>query len=73
MKRPSYILVAAVVGAIALIIYFFTRTPGGVTPMNGDNSEATAWISLAVAVVGLAAALVGLVQRFVELRAMRRE
>jgi hypothetical protein len=71
LGRPSYIVGALAVCAIAGFVYFAIRTPEGVTPMNGDGSEAIAWISLAVAVLSLATAVVGLIQRLVELRATK--
>jgi hypothetical protein len=67
MKRPAYIIGAAVICAIALIVYFATRPPGGVTPMSDESSATIAWISLAIAAVSLATAVVGLIQKLVEL------
>jgi hypothetical protein len=72
MKRPSYIIGAAVICAIAFIIYFATRPPDGVTSMNGDSPATIAWVSLAIAVLSLLTAVVGLIQKFVELRASKR-
>ena len=72
LRRPSHIVAALAVCAIAGLVYFATRTPDEVTPMNGNGSEAVAWISLAVAVLSLATAVVGLIQRLVELRASNR-
>ena len=72
LGRPSYIVGALAVCVTAGFVYFATRTPEGVTPMNGDGSEAIAWISLAVALLSLATAVVGLIQRLVELRASNR-
>jgi protein-S-isoprenylcysteine O-methyltransferase Ste14 len=69
VKRPAYIIGAAVVGVIALFVYFATRAPEGITPMDGETSTAIAWISLAVAALSLATAVVGLIQKLVELRA----
>jgi hypothetical protein len=72
MKRPALIVGAAVVCAIALMVYLASRPPESIAPM-GDNSPATiAWISLAVAALSLATAVVGLIQKLVELRAARR-
>lgn len=71
LGRPSHIVGALVVCVIAWFVYVATRTPEGVTPMNGDGSEAIAWISLAVAILSLATAVVGLIQRLVELRASK--
>jgi hypothetical protein len=72
MKRTSYIIGAAVICVIALIVYFATRPPGGVTPMGDESSATVAWISLAVAALSLATAVVGLIQKLVELRASNR-
>ena len=72
MKRPAIIIAAAVIGVIALIVYFTTRTPAGITPMDGAPAT-IAWISLAIAILSLATAVVGLIQRLVELRAARRD
>jgi hypothetical protein len=72
MKRPASIIGAAVICVIALIVYFGTRPPGGVTPMDGESSATIAWISLAVAALSLATAVVGLIQKLVELRAGNR-
>ena len=72
MKRPAIILAAAVVGVIALIVYFNTRVPAGITPMNGDPAT-LAWISLAIAILSLATAVVGLIRELVQLRAAKRD
>jgi hypothetical protein len=72
MKHPTFIISAAVTSAIAFLIYFATRAPRGVTPMDGESSAAIAWISLAVAVLSLGTAVVGLVQKLVELRVGKR-
>jgi hypothetical protein len=69
MKRPVYIAGAAVISVIALIVYFATLPPGGVTPMGDESSATIPWISLAVAALSLATAVVGLIQKLVELRA----
>ena len=72
MKRPALIIGAAVVCAIALIVYFWTRTAAGIAPMGDDSSATIAWISLAIVALSLATAVVGLIQKLVELRAARR-
>jgi hypothetical protein len=72
MKRPAYIIGAAIVCMGAFIVYFAIRPPGGVTPMGDESSANIAWISLAVAALALATAVVGLIQKFVELRATKR-
>jgi len=72
MKRPVLIVGAAVVCAIALMVYFATRPPEGIAPMGDDSPATIAWISLAIAALSLATAMVGLVQKLVELRAARR-
>ena len=72
MKRPAYIVGAAVVCVIAFFVYFATRTPEGVAPMGDQTSETIAWISLVVAVLSLATTVVGLIQKLVELRAGKR-
>ena len=71
MKRPACIIGAAVICVIALIVYFATRAPGGVTPMGEEVSATITWISLAVAALSLATAVVGLIQKLVELRAAK--
>ena len=68
LRHPSYIFGALAVCVIAGFVYFATRTPEGVTPMNGNGSAAIAWISLAVAILSLATAVVGLLQKLIELR-----
>jgi hypothetical protein len=69
MKRSSYITGAAVICAIAFIIYLATRPPGGVTPMGDESSATIASVSLVTAVVSLLATIVGFIQRLFELRA----
>jgi hypothetical protein len=69
MKRPAYIIGAAIICVIALTVYFATRPPEGITPMDGESSAHIALISLAVAVLSLATAVVGLIQKLVELQA----
>ena len=69
MKRPAYIVGAAAVFVIALMVYFKTRTHGDVMAMGDEGSATVAWISLAVAALSLATAVVGLIQKLVELRA----
>ena len=73
MKRPAFIIGAAVVCVIAFIVYFATRAPDGVEPMGGDGAATIGWISLAVAFLSLATAVVGLLQKLVELRAGKRD
>jgi hypothetical protein len=67
---------AALTAVVALVIYFATRTPPGVSPMDGGASETTAWIALATAFVtgafSLATAVVQLIQKRLELRATKR-
>jgi hypothetical protein len=72
MKRPAYIIGAAVVCVIAFLVYLATRTPAGVAPMGDESSPSIAWISLAVAILGLATTIVGLIQKLMELRAGKR-
>lgn len=69
MKQPVFIVGAAAIFVIALIVFFATRSPEGVTPMGDEGSPTIAWISLAVAALSLATAVVGLIQKLVELRA----
>ena len=73
MKRPAYIVGAAAIFVIALLVYFTTRPPGDVTAMSDERSATVAWISLAVAALSLASAVVGLIQKLVELRAGRHD
>jgi hypothetical protein len=68
MKRPA-IIGAAVICVIAIVVHFASRTPEGITPMDGESSATIAWISLAVAALSLATAVVGLIEKLVELRA----
>ena len=70
MKRPAVIIGALVVFAVAIITYVQQLPPEGIEP-KGD-SEAIAWISLAVAVLSLLTAIVGLIQKVIELRASAR-
>ena len=72
MKRPAYITAAAIVCAMAFIVYFAVRPPGSVTPMGDEGSATIAWISLVIATLSLGTAVVGLVQKLVELRATKR-
>ena len=72
MKRPTYIIAAAVIGVIALIVYLNTRVPAGITPMDGDPATIN-MISLAIAILGLATAVIGLIRELVQLRAKRRD
>jgi hypothetical protein len=72
MKRPAYIIGAAIICVIAFIVYFATRPPEGVTPMDGESSATIAMISLVIAVLSLATAVIGLIQKMVELRAGNR-
>jgi len=72
MKRPASIIAAAVICAIAFIVYFAVPPSGSVTPMGDESSASIAWISLAVATLSLATAVVGRIQELVELRADRR-
>jgi hypothetical protein len=72
MKRPAYIIGAAVVSVIAFLVYLETRLPEGLTPMGDQSSTTIAWISLAVAIVSLATTVVGLIQKLIELRAGKR-
>jgi hypothetical protein len=72
MNRSVYIVSAAVIFVIALLVYFETRPPGDVTPMDDESSATIAWISLAVAALSLGTAVVGLIQKLVELRASKR-
>jgi hypothetical protein len=69
MKRPSYIIGAAIVCAITFIVYFAVRPPRSITPMGDESSATIAWISLAGAIVSLVGTMVGLVQKVIELRA----
>jgi len=71
MKRSAVIVGSLIICVIAGAVYFNTRTPPGVTAMDGDNSLTIAWISLAIAVLSLATAVVGLIQKLVELRAAK--
>jgi hypothetical protein len=73
MKRLEYIIGAAAVCVIAFVVYFATRTPEGVAPMNGGSSAIIASISLATAIVSLVGTIVGLVQKLVELRVGKGE
>ena len=68
MRRPAYIIAAAVVCAIAFIVYFVVRPPGGVTPMGDESSATMVSISLATAIVSLVATIVGLIPRLIDLR-----
>jgi hypothetical protein len=72
MKRPAVIVGGAVICAIAFIVYFALRTPGGVTPMGDESSPTIAYLSLAVAVLTLVTTVVGLLQKLIELRASQR-
>jgi hypothetical protein len=72
MKRPTYILGAAIICGVAFILYFAMRPPEGVSPMGDESSATMVWISLATAVVSLVATIVGLIQRLVELRVGKR-
>jgi hypothetical protein len=72
MKRPAYIMGAAIICVTALIVYLATRPPEGVTPMADESSATIAWISLAVAALSLATAVAGLIQKLVELRIGKR-
>ena len=58
MKRPAFIISAAVVCVIAFIAYLATRTPAGIEAKGGE-SETVAWVSLATATVSLVATIVG--------------
>jgi hypothetical protein len=70
MKRPGFIVAALVVGVLAGLAYYATRTPPDVAPM-GDGGETITWISLAIAVVSLATAVVGLIGKLVDMRAAK--
>jgi hypothetical protein len=72
MKRPAYIIGAAIICVIAFIVYFALRSADSVTPMGDEASATIAWISLGVAVLSLASAVVGLIQKLVDLRAAKR-
>ena len=72
MKRPAYIVGAAVVCVIAFLVYLQTRPPSGIAPMGDESSATIAWISLAVAILSLATTVVGLIQKLIELRAGKR-
>jgi hypothetical protein len=71
-KRYGFIVGALAIFLITGYVYLVTRTPPGITPQDGETSEAIAWISLAVASISLLAAVVGLIQKFIELRATPR-
>jgi hypothetical protein len=69
MKRPVYIVGAAVICVVAFFVYFATRMPEGVAPMDGESSATVNLISLATAIVTLLITILGLVQKLAELRA----
>jgi hypothetical protein len=72
MRRPAFIIGAAVICVIAFIVYFAQRPPAGVDSMGDEKSATIAWISLSVAALSLGTAVVGLIQKLVELRAAKR-
>lgn len=72
LKRTGVIIFFIVVSAIAFYIYQTQYLPAGVTPMSGENAEKIAWISLATALVSLLIAIVGLIQKFIELRMVKK-
>lgn len=65
LKRWSVILLAAIVGGVALWLYLGSA-PSSDLETKGP-AETTAWISLAVAMLSFLTALVGLVTKLVEL------
>ena len=67
IKRPIFIVCAAILAGIGGYVYFQYRIPPGVTPQ-GDSTETIAWIGLATGIVSLFTAIVGLIKNIVELK-----
>ena len=70
LKRPAFILGAAIVAVIGACLYFANRAPAGVAPQS-DGAETIAWIGLGTSIVGLFTAIVGLLGRILEVRSKR--
>ena len=68
IKRPIFIVCAAILAGIGVYVYFQYRIPPGVTPQgdSADSMETIAWIGLATGIVSLFTAIVGLITNIVE-------
>ena len=72
MGRRVLIVVALVIGLVALWYYFSLQPPPGVETMSGDDDQTVQWITLATAIVSLLIALVSLIQEVIKARAGRQ-